>query len=121
MSHEIMISKPAAIGQPVDGTHDRLAEVRQFLQSAKTAKAVIRICRLALGRSFQVPSGAEEAVSGRGENGCTQVVIVAECRKHIAHDAAGGGIDGVGLWPVNGDFQHPAIDGGANGALRSYW
>ncbi len=101
--------KTAAKGQAIHGGDHRLVEARQFLQAAKAAHAIIGIGRFAFGCGLEIPAGAEEFLSGGGEDGHAQFRIVPELGEDIAHDAAGCGINGIGLGAVDGDFEHGAM------------
>ncbi len=98
----------AAEGEAVDRGDHRLVEAGQFLQAAEAADAIVGIGRFAFGRGLQVPAGAEEFLARRREDGDAQFRIVAEGGEDIAHDAAGCGVDGIGLGPVDGDFEDGA-------------
>ena len=75
-------------------------------ETAKGADAVIGIRGLAGGRRLEVPAGTEELLPGTGQDGDAQRRIIAETGKDLAHDAAGRGVDGIGLGSVDGDFEH---------------
>ena len=98
----------AAKGEAIDRGDHRLVEAGQFLQAAEAADAIVGIGRFAFGRGLEIPARAEEFLAGSGEDGHAQFRIVAELGEDIAHDAAGRGIDGIGLGPVDGDFEHGA-------------
>ena len=105
----------AAEGQTVDRGDHRLVETGEFLEAAESAHAIIAVGRLAFRRRLQIPAGAEEFLPRRREDRHAQLGIVAEASEDIAHDAARCGIDGIGLGPVDGDFEDGAAALGADG------
>ena len=96
--------QPAAAADPVDRGDHRLVEIRQFLQPAEPADTVVAVDLVAIGRSLQVPPGAEEFLSSGGQDRHAQFGIVAKPGEHVAHDPAGRQIDGIGFWPVERHF-----------------
>ena len=98
----------AAEGEAVDRGDHRLVEAGQFLQAAEAADAIVGIGRLAVGGRLEIPARAEEFLARAGEDGDAQVRIVAELRESLAHDAARRRVDGIGLGPVDGDFEDGA-------------
>ena len=95
----------AAEGEAVDRGDHRLVEVEEARQAGEAAGAEVVVGAFALGRGLQVPAGREEALAGAGDDGDPERGVVAELAKGLAHEAAGGGIDGVRLGPVEGDLQ----------------
>lgn len=93
----------------VDGRDDRLVEVAQLLHAAETADAVISIDRVAFRRRLQVPAGAEEFLAGAGDDRDPKLRVVPEIAEDLAHDAAGLQVDGIGLRPVDRDFENAAF------------
>jgi hypothetical protein len=66
-------------------------------------------CSPAKGGRLQVPAGAEKLVA-RGLDDChAQIRIVAKLFESFTHQTAGLQIDGVGLGPVQGDFEYGAF------------
>ena len=110
--------EPAADRHAVDRGNDRFVECGQFLQAAEPADAVVRVRRFAIGRDLEVPSGREKTLSGAGQQRHTQVRVIAEPGEHVAHDLAGGGIDGVRFGPVQGDLKDGAVAPCVNGISR---
>ena len=90
----------AAAGDAVDGGDHRLVEVRQLLQAAEAADAVVAVDRVAAGGGLEVPAGAEELLAGGGDDGDAQVGVVAEGLEGLAHDR--GWWRGRWRWPSGG-------------------
>src|SRR3546814_8671134 len=92
----------------------RLVEVAQLLQAAEAADTVVAVDGVAASRRLQVPAGGEEPVPRRGDNGDAQLGIVAEVLEGLAQEPAGREVDGIGLRPVERDFQDGAAAVAAN-------
>ena len=102
----------AADRHAVDAGDHRLVHVAQFLQAGKAADAVVAVDRIAAGRRLQVPAGAEELVAGGLDDGDAQLRIVAERLECLAHQPRGLQVDGIGLRPVERDFENARLRGG---------
>ena len=84
-------------------------------QTAEAAGAVVAVgTGVAGGGGLQVPAGAEDLFPRPGQDGDAQVGVVAEGAEGLAHDPAGGEVDGVGLGAVEGDFEDVARGRGAD-------
>ncbi|EBA09841.1 hypothetical protein SSE37_08533 [Sagittula stellata E-37] len=106
--------QPAAAGDAVDGGDHRLVETTQFLQSAEAALAIVAIGALAPRGGLEVPAGAEELLALRGKDRHAQLGIVAEIGEDLAQLSRGRHVDGIGLGPVQCDFEHRAAALGQN-------
>ena len=109
--------QPTAAAGAVDRHDDRLVHARQFLQATKAAHAVIAIHGIASGGGFQIPARAKEFVPRASHNRDTQIRIIAKNRKHIAHDTAGGQVNGIGLGPVQRDLKDIPVPRGFDGVV----
>ena len=109
----------AAHGQAVDGADHRLVPPGELGKAAEATLAVVRLERLATGCGLEVPPGREEPLPGTGEDGNAQFGVVAKAGEDAAQFPTGGGVDGVGLRPVQHDLEHPVIAGRGHGATHA--
>ncbi len=91
------------------GGQDQVAGDRQFQPAAEAADPVVAVHRVALGGGLEVPAGAEELLALGAQDGDAQLGVVAEVAEGLAHDPAGGEVDGVGLRPVQRHLQDAAL------------
>ena len=101
----------AAHRHAVDRGDDGLVEIGQLLDAAEAARPVILIRPLASRRGLQIPAGAEELLAAAGDDGDPQLRVVAEFHEGLAHDPAGGGVDGIGLGTVEHHLEDGAVAG----------
>lgn len=99
----------AAAADAVDGCYDRLVEVAQLLHATEAADAIVAIDRVAISRRLQVPSRTEEFFARAGDDRNPERIVVAEVAEDLAHDTAGFQVDGIGLRPVDRDFEDAAF------------
>ena len=100
--------QPATAANAVDGGNHGLVEPAQFLQAAKAALAIVAIDSLAPCCGLEIPAGAKEFLARPGQDRHPQIGVITEIGKNLAHDPAGGEIDGIGAGPVERDLQHRA-------------
>ena len=106
----------AADGHAVHRGDHRLEQAGQLAETPEAALAVVGLELLAACCGVEVPPGAEESVTGAGEDRDPQTGIIAEGSEHPAQFAARGRVDGVGLGTVDGDLQHRAVGDGCHRA-----
>src|SRR5699024_1899610 len=105
----------AAHSHAVDCGDHRLVQVTQLLQAGEAADAVVAVHGVAFGGALQVPAGGEEFFAGGGDDGDAMLVVVAKALEDLAHFAAGCQINGVGLGPIQGDFEDAVAADGRDG------
>ena len=97
--------QPTAAADAIHRRDHRLVQVRQLLQAAETAHAVVAVDRIARGRRLQIPAGAEEFLPLGTKDRHAQAIVIAERPKHLPHDPACREVDRIGLGAVQRDFE----------------
>src|SRR5699024_1452165 len=94
----------------IDRSDDRLVQVAQFLQPGKAADTIITVHCVAFGGLLQIPTGGKELRSSGAHDGDAQLRVIAKILEDTAHRTAGGQIDGIGLGPIQRDFENMIVD-----------